>query len=94
MFDDMNILQKAYNTIKEKIEFAFFKRKFNSWYEETDIRLIECINSAKERVFHWLTKEDFNDAFYNYKILQNTLKEKEQLENFKKYVLDNENNEH
>ena len=90
----MNILQKAYNAIKEKIEFAFFKRKFNSWCEETDIQLIERINNAKERVFHWLTKEDFNDAFYNYKILQNALKEKEQLENFKEYVLNNENNEH
>lgn len=94
MINVMNILQKAYNVIKEKIEFAFFKRKFNSWHEMEDILIIEKIKDAKERIFKRLTEESFNDAFYYYKILQDRLKEKEQLENFKKYVLNNENNEH
>ena len=47
----MNLLQKVYNTIKEKIEFAFFKRKFDSWYEVKDIENIEEIKNAKERFF-------------------------------------------
>ena len=94
MIDNMNILQKAYNAIKEKIEFAFFKRKFDSWYEETDIKFTESIYDNKERIVYWLEKKCFHDAFNNYKILQKDLNEKEQLENFKKYVLNDENDEH
>ena len=90
----MNLLQKVYNTIKEKIEFSFFKRKFNSWLERKDIELIDNINNNKERIFKRLSEEDFNNAFYYYRILQNDLKEKETLANFQKYVLTNENNEH
>lgn len=90
----MNLLQKAYNAIKEKIEFAFFKRKFNAWLEGTDVKLIDDINYHKERIFKRLSEENFNDAFYHYKVLQNNLKEQETLANFQKYVLNNENNEH
>ena len=90
----MSILQKAYNKIKGKIEFAFFKRKFNAWYEKTDIDIIEDIDYHKALILHDLTEDNINGAFYHYKCMQKSLQEKEQLESFKKYILDNENNEH
>lgn len=91
----MNLLQKVYNTIKEKIEFVFFKRKFNNWYETEDILIIEKIKRNEERIFKCLAEEDFNNAFYYYKISQDdALNDKKHLEDFKKYVLNDENNEH
>lgn len=90
----MNLLQKVYNTIKEKIEFAFFKRKFDSWYEVKDIENIEYIKKAKDYIFKKLAEEDFNAAFWKYCQLQETLKDIERLKSFKQYVLNNENDEH
>ena len=90
----MNLLQKVYNTIKEKIEFAFFKRKFDSWYEVKDIENVEYINRAKDYIFKKLAEEDFNAAFWKYCGLQDTLEITERLKSFKQYVLNNENNEH
>ena len=90
----MNLLQKVYNTIKEKIEFAFFKRKFDSWYEVKDIENTEYIKNAKDYIFKKLAEEDFNAAFWKYCTLQDTLKNIEQLKSFKQYVLNNENDEH
>lgn len=90
----MNLLQKVYNTIKEKIEFAFFKRKFDSWYEVKDIENTEYIKSAKDYIFKKLAEENFNDAFWKYRTLQDTLENTERLKSFKQYVLNNENNEH
>lgn len=91
---DMSILQKAYNKIKGKIEFAFFKRKFNAWYEKTDIDIIEDINYYKTLILDNLADDLIDTAFNHYKCMQKSLHEKEQLESFKKYILDNENNEH
>lgn len=90
----MNLLQKVYNTIKEKIEFAFFKRKFDSWYEVKDIGNTEEVKNAKDYIFKKLAEEDFNAAFWKYCNLQDTLEITERLKSFKQYVLNNENNEH
>lgn len=90
----MSLLQKVYNTIKEKIEFAFFKRKFNSWYEIKEISHIEYTNEANNYIFAKLAQEDFNNAFWKYCQLQQALEEAKQLKSFKQYVLNNENNEH
>lgn len=90
----MNLLQKVYNTIKEKIEFAFLKRKFNSWYESKDIAYIEHINDINNRIFKRLSEENFEEAFWNYMQLQTALTNVESLKSFKQYVLNNENNEH
>lgn len=90
----MSLLQKVYNTIKEKIEFAFFKRKFNSWYESKDIEYIDHIKRIKNRIFKKLSEECFDDAFWNYMQLQTALTNTESLKSFKQYVLNNENDEH
>ena len=90
----MNLLQKVYNTIKEKIEFAFFKRKFDSWYEVKDIENTEYIKSAKDGIFKMLAEGDFDAAFWRYCALQDALENTKQLKSFKQYVLNNENNEH
>ena len=90
----MNLLQKVYNTIKEKIEFAFLKRKFNNWYESKDIEYIDRINDINNRIFKKLSEEYFDDAFWSYTQLQNALNNVELLKSFKQYVLNNENDEH
>lgn len=90
----MSLLQKVYDTIKEKIEFAFFKSKFNSWYESREVETIEYTNKAKDYIFTKLAENDFNAAFWKYCQLQETLKDIEQLKSFKQYVLNNENDEH
>lgn len=90
----MSLLQKVYNTIKEKIEFAFFKRKFNSWYESKDITYIDHIKDINNRIFKKLSEENFDEAFWNYTQLQTALTNAESLKGFKQYVLNNENDEH
>lgn len=90
----MSILQKAYNKIKEKIEFAFFKRKFNAWYEKNDIAMIEDVDYHKTLILDSLAGDNINNAFYHYKCMQESLYEIKQLESFKKYILNNENDEH
>lgn len=90
----MSLLQKVYNTIKEKIEFAFFKRKFNNWYESKDIEYIDHIKRIKNCIFKKLSEERFDDAFWSYMQLQTALTNIESLKSFKQYVLNNENDEH
>lgn len=90
----MSLLQKVYNTIKEKIEFAFFKRKFNNWYESKDIDYIDHIKRINNCIFKKLSEEHFDDAFWNYTQLQTALINAESLKSFKQYVLNNENDEH
>ena len=90
----MNLLQKAYDTIKEKIEFVFLKRKFNSWYETKDIDLIDNIRCVEKRILNALEEERFESAFLHYETLLSFLEEKSKLDKFKNYVLTNENDEH
>lgn len=90
----MSLLQKVYDTIKEKIEFVFFKRKFNSWYESKDIAYIDHIKDINNRIFEKLSKEKFDEAFWGYTQLQTALTDVESLKSFKQYVLNNENDEH
>lgn len=90
----MSILQKAYDTIKRRIKFEFFKRKFNSWYDLKEIENTEFVNDAKDYILKQLVEGNFNNAFYKYNQIQETLNDIERLKNFKRYVLENENNEH
>ena len=89
----MSILQNAYNKIKRRIKFEFFKRKFNNWYDAKEIENTEFTNKSKDYILEQLVEGNFNNAFWKYCQIQETLNDIEQLKSFKQYVLNNENDD-
>ena len=96
MINDMNILQKAYNAIKAKIEFAFFKRKFNNWCETKEIEILNDINKQNNRIVDCLIEENFGCAYYKYVSIIQQKEELKRLSDFKNFILNksNETDEH
>ena len=92
----MNVLQKAYNAIKEKIEFAFFKRKFNNWCETKEIEILNDINKQNARIIENLIEEDFGCAYYRYVQIIQQKEALKRLSDFKNFILNksNETDEH
>ena len=87
MIDDMNILQKAYNVIKEKIEFAFFKRKFNNWCEGKEIEILDDITKMTDSLTTLLSEDRFGCAYYRYVSIVQRKEELKQLSDFKNFIL-------
>ena len=91
MIDIMNVLQKAYNSIKRTIKFEFFKRKFNNWYETREIEILNKINKNDEAIIKALTNEQFATAFYYFEDNINLEQELKQLSDFKNFILNKSN---
>ena len=91
MIDNMNILQKAYNAIKQTIKFEFFKRKFNNWCETREIDVLDKINKNNERITIALANEQFATAFYCFEDNINLEQELKQLSDFKNFILNKSN---
>ena len=91
MIDDMNILQKAYNVIKEKIEFAFFKRKFNNWCETKEIEILNDINKQNNKIVDCLIEENFGVAYYKYVDIIQQKEALKRLSDFKNFILNKSN---
>ena len=92
----MNVLQKACNAIKEKIEFAFLKRKFNNWCETKEIELLNDINKQNAQIIKCLTEENFGCAYYKYIHIIQQKEALKRLSDFKNFILNksNETDEH
>ena len=87
----MNILQKAYNAIKEKIEFAFLKRKFNNWCETKEIEILNDINKQNAQIIECLTVENFGVAYYKYINIIQLKDALKRLSDFKNFILNKSN---
>lgn len=88
---NMNILQKAYNSIKKIINFALFKRKFNNWCETKEIEILHDIDKQNANIIECLAEENFGCAYYKY---VNIIQQKEALErlsDFKNFILNKSN---
>lgn len=85
----MNLLQKAYNSIKQIIEFTLFKRKFNNWCENEEVYLLETMQENHEKLFNHLTKCEFDCAFKYYKYICENKEKIQILKEFKNFILEN-----
>lgn len=83
----MNILQKAYNLIKQNIDFILFKRKFNAWFEQYKIELEESIIAYDDDIISYISRHNFNEAFNRFWYKQNAVQKLKLLPEFKSTVL-------
>ena len=83
----MSILKKAYDSIKQTIEFEFFKRKFNNWLETREIEILEEINRNDAKIIEYLSNEKLGSAFSCFRNKTETEHELQALRDYKNYVL-------
>ncbi len=83
----MNILRKAYDSIKRTIEFEFFKRKFNNWLETKEIEILDEINRNDAKIIEYLSDERFGTAFSFFRNKTDREYELQALRDYKNYVL-------
>ena len=87
----MNILQKAYNAIKQTIKFEFFKRKFNNWCESKEIEILEDITKMTDSLAELLSESRVGCAYYRYVSILQRKEELKQLSDFKNFILNKSN---
>lgn len=87
----MNILQKAYNTIKQTIKFELFKRKFNNWCESKEIEILDDISKMTNSIIDLLSEDRFGCAYYRYAAILQRKEELKQLSDFKNFILNKSN---
>lgn len=87
----MNILQKAYDAIKQTIKFELFKRKFNNWCEKREIDILKYIEESKQEIINHLSSDKLDWALCRYTQMLNSKKELETLSSFKNFILNKSN---
>ena len=83
----MSILKKAYDSIKQTIEFEFFKRKFNNWLETREIDILDEINKYDIKMMECLSREQFGAAFNCFRTIKDRKTELKELLDYKNYIL-------
>lgn len=87
----MSILQNAYDKIKRRIKFEFFKRKFNNWCETKEIEILNDINKQNNQIVDCLIEENFGVAYYKYVDIIQQKEALERLSDFKNFILNKSN---
>lgn len=83
----MNILKKAYDSIKQTIEFEIFKRKFNNWLETKEIEILEENNRSDTKIIECLSDGRLGSAFSYFRNKTDREYELQVLRDYKNYVL-------
>lgn len=83
----MSILRKAYDSIKQTIEFEFFKRKFNNWLETKEIQILDEINKSNTKTIECISDGRLDTAFSYFRNKTDLEYELQALRDYKNYVL-------
>lgn len=83
----MSILRKAYGSIKQTIEFEFFKRKFNNWLETKEIEILDEINKSNTKTIECISDGRLGTAFSYFRNKTDLEYELQALRDYKNYVL-------
>lgn len=83
----MNLIQKLAKKVKDTIDEALLKRKFNIFIDKETLECESMILDLKEEIESYIKQNNFDFAFRNYIHLQDACRKKERLQKFREYVL-------
>lgn len=83
----MNLIQKLAKKVKDTIDEALLKRKFNIFIDKETLECESMILDLKEEIESYIKQNNFDFAFSDYINLQNACRKKERLQKFREYVL-------
>lgn len=83
----MNLIQKLAKKVKDTIDGALLKRKFNIFIDKETLECESIILDLKGKIESCIKHNNFDFAFDSYNHLQNAYRRKERLQKFREYVL-------